>query len=89
MDSGELITFLSSSVEDNKEITIYRTYSELLFDSVLCGFHVCKDIWSPVIREELNCNLEDESKHNRLAVAIYRNTLVDEFVVGHVQMNVK
>ena len=33
MDSRELITFLSSSVEENIEITIERTYTKLPFDS--------------------------------------------------------
>lgn len=52
MDSRELITFLSSSVEENIEITIERTYTKLPFDSfVRSSFHVCKDIWSPLIGE--------------------------------------
>ena len=54
-DSGELSNYLSSSAEDNIEITTDRTYSELSFDSFVGGFHVYKDIWSLLIGEELNC----------------------------------
>lgn len=61
------------------EITIDRTYSELSFDSFLCGFYVFKDIWSPVIGEELNSKLEDENNHDRFTGA---NTCVIYFY-GH------
>lgn len=40
MYNSELITYLSSAVEDNMEFTIDRTYSEVSFDSFLCGFYV-------------------------------------------------
>ena len=86
MYNSELITYLSSSVEDNMEFTIDRTYSEVSFDSFLCGFYVQKDIWTPFIGEELNCKREDQNKHNKFAVTIYQNTLVDEFVVGNVRI---
>ena len=57
------------------EIAIDRRYSELSFDSFLCGFYVFKDIWSPVIREELNSKPE-ESNHDRFTGA---NTCVIYF----------
>lgn len=34
----------------------------------------------------MNCKREDQNKHNTFAVTIYENTLVDEFVVGHVRI---
>lgn len=88
MDSRELITFLSSSVEENIEITIERTYTKLPFDSfVRSSFHVCKDIWSPLIGEELNYKHEDQNKHDNFNLAIYWNALIYEFLVGHVPLN--
>lgn len=58
------------------EIAIDRRYSELSFDSFLCGFYVFKDIWSPVIREELNSKPEDDNNHDRFTEA---NTCVIYF----------
>lgn len=71
MDSSELITSVSSSVEDNMEITIDRTYTQPSFDLILYEFHVYKDIWSSLTGEELNCKHEDQNKHNKFALAIY------------------
>ena len=58
------------------EIAIDRRYSELSFDSFVCGFYVFKDIWSPVIREELNSKPEDDNNHDRFTEA---NTCVIYF----------
>ena len=39
------------------------------------------------IEKELNCKHEDQSKRDKFAATIYRNILVDEFVVGHIPLN--
>ena len=76
-----------SSIEDSMDILIDGRFSEKSFDSFVREFHVYKGIWSPLIGEELNCKKEVENKYDKFAVAIYRNTLVDESVVGHVPLN--
>ena len=45
MISDGLITFLSSSVEDNIKIAMDRTYFELSSGSLARRFHVYKDMW--------------------------------------------
>ena len=64
------------------EITIYRyfvknmarakTYTQYKFEfeSLITGHHVYKDIWTPVIGEELQCYMEDDNPHDRYAIKL-------------------
>ena len=53
----------------------------LRLDSVICGHHIYKDIWTPFTGEILHVEREaHNTAANRFAVAIVK----DETVVGHV-----
>ena len=48
-------------------------------DGMIRGFHVYKEVWEPVIGEELQCSLDDANLHDPFAVAVVKNG----FTVGH------
>ena len=41
-----------------------------VYDSCIRGHHVSKDLWTPVINEELVCAQESGNSHDSYAVAI-------------------
>ena len=50
-------------------------------DSTICGHHVYKEIWTPIIGEELTWAIEDDNNWDPYAVAI----IMVGTVVGHIQ----
>ena len=54
--------------------------AEFETDSSVHGSHVYQDNWTPVIREQLNCEREEENPRDRYAVAIRKSG----DTVGHV-----
>ena len=54
--------------------------NEFVAESVVCGHHVYKDIWTPGLGETLQCLREEENGKDRFAVAVYK----DLSIVGHV-----
>ena len=50
-------------------------------DGMIRGFHIYKNIWEPVIGEELQCSLDDGNLHDPFAVAVVKNG----FTVGHLR----
>ena len=59
---------------ENKAKNVY------CFDSLIRGFHVYKGIWTPVLDELLNTQIEEDNEHDKHAVAVIKN----ETIVGHV-----
>ena len=54
-------------------------------DAVICGYHVCKEIWpNPVDEEELTCECKVGNSHDSLAVAIKKLSDGSNTIVGHV-----
>ena len=41
------------------------------------GYHVYRDIWEAAVDEELVCRPERSNAHDRYAVAVMKNDLVD------------
>ena len=60
--------------------------SEEFNDTYVRGFHVYKDVWRPVIGEELRCQREEDNPRDPYAVAVTksRTGVVGVEVVGHV-----
>ena len=54
--------------------------SILDFNSVICGHHVYKDVWTPFIGEELTVQPDNDNEDDDYAVGV----LKDGAVVGHV-----
>ena len=50
------------------------------FFSCIRGFHIYKDVWEPIVGEELECKIEDNNEHDRHAVAVMK----EDRVVGHI-----
>jgi len=53
-------------------------------DTTIRGHHKYKEIWTPVIGEELTCAIEDGNEWDPYAVAIIKVRTV----VGHVQHHI-
>ena len=49
-------------------------------ESSVCGHHVYKDVWSPVIGDELPAEVEEHNTFDEFAVAVMKSSNV----VGHV-----
>ena len=45
------------------------------FDSAIRGHHIYKEIWSPVVGEELQCKMEHGNIHDIYAVAVTREDM--------------
>ena len=56
----------------------------LHWDSIICGHHVYKDIWTPFIGKLLCVEQETHNVQDRFAVAIVK----DNITVGHVPCEV-
>ena len=54
------------------------------WESVFCGHHVFKDIWSPFVGEILNVQQEVHNAKYRFAVVVVKN----ETIIGHVPREV-
>ena len=63
--------------DDAKTYTQYK----FEFESFITGHHVYKDIWTPVIGEELQCYMEDDNPHDRYAIKLVNK---NNAIVGHV-----
>ena len=50
------------------------------FPSTIRGYHVYKDIWTPILGEGLVCSIEENNREDRHAVAL----LKESEIVGHV-----
>ena len=55
----------------------------MVFEDVITGHHVYKDIWVPIMNEELVCEREPQNSHDQNAIKI----LKDGVIVGHVPRN--
>lgn len=53
-------------------------------ESMMRGYHVCKDIWAATIGEELNCSCEASNASDPFAVAVAKSGIT----VGHVSRKI-
>ena len=62
--------------------------SEEFNDTCVRGFHVYKDVWRPMIGEELRCQREEDNPRYPYVVAVTKSHtgVVGVEVVGHVQV---
>ena len=49
-------------------------------ESTVRGHHVYKSLWTPVMGEELNVQIEDSNIFDEFAVAVFK----DGIIVGHI-----
>ena len=53
-------------------------------DAFVMGHHVYKDIWKPVLGEELDVSMESNNIKDKYAVAVYQKGKSD--VIGHLPL---
>ena len=53
---------------------------QFIFQSVIRGYHVYKDVWEAEIGEELECQIEETNGYDKNAVAVVKNGNI----VGHI-----
>ena len=54
---------------------------EFTIDSVICGYHVYKEIWTPFVGEELTLTQENGNCHDRYAITVEKE---NDMIVGRV-----
>ena len=57
-------------------------------ESCIRIFHIYKDIWSPLVGEQIRCTREDGNPQDRYAVAVVKTTPVSTEIVGHVPRSI-
>ena len=62
----------------------HKPYS-ITFKSFITGHHVYKEVWSPVLDDDLTCLPEPENSHDKYAIKVSKN----ETVVGHVPREIR
>ena len=78
------------SIDQDIEI-IMDNQIEIIFSfhSYVHGFHVYKDVWSPLIDEKgLECFHENEKITYEFAIAVYGNDLSQRIIVGYVPISI-
>ena len=53
-------------------------------ESCIRGFHIYKDMWSPLVGEQIRCIREDDNLRDRYAVAVVKSTPGSTEIVGHI-----
>ena len=53
----------------------HKPYS-ITFKSFITGHHVYKEVWSPVLGEDLTCLPEPENSHDKYAIQVLKNKIV-------------
>ena len=53
-------------------------------ESSVCGHHIYKDVWSPVIGDELLVEVEEHNTFNEFAVAVMKNSSVVSHVTSKI-----
>lgn len=61
---------------------------ELTYESSVRGFHVYKDVWSPILLEVLQTRQEPGNLEDEHAVAIIKESSSVEIIVGHVPRDI-
>ena len=56
------------------------TPCNMVFDDVITGYHVYKDVWDPILYEELVCEREPQNAHDQNAIKLLKGGVI----VGHV-----
>ena len=67
--SAEMATILSNCFE---------------LKSCICGHHICKNIWTPVVDEEMSCRREKGNVSDSYTVAFIKY----DVIVGHVPLQI-
>jgi len=57
---------------------------EFSTDTAIRGYHIYKEIWTPVIGECVQCEIEPENDHDLYAVAMKKQDLDQDRVIDHV-----
>ena len=57
---------------------------EFVTDSMVCGYHIYQDIWTPVVGEHLQCVREENNAEDRYADAVTK----DGVTVGHLSQRI-
>ena len=52
---------------------------EFVMESMVRGYHVYQDVWTPMVGEHLQCAREEDNTEDRYAVAVIK----DNVTVGH------
>ena len=60
-------------------LPLYRSFKQMLW-RVICGHHICKQIWWPLAGEILTMELEDSNNHDKFTVSLLKAAIV----IGHV-----
>ena len=68
--------------------TLHVHAAEFSMDSVICGHHVYRHIWSSVVGEELECRIETGNVHDLYAVSVIKSGSSGNDVVGHIPRNI-
>ena len=56
------------SIDKEIDVVIDNHFTQSCFESYVCGFHVYKTVWSPLIGEEnLKCRHEENNKEDEFA----------------------
>ena len=75
--------------EINISIYIEKDWITCEYNSFARGYHVCMNIWNPLVRETLKCRQEMSNEVGKNVVAIIRSdSWQKETIVGHVPQNI-
>ena len=67
-------------MKKKKMARVIECRKQFIFQSVIRGYHVYKDVWEPEIGEEFECQIEETNGYDKNAVAVVKNANI----IGHI-----
>ena len=59
------------------------TPRNMVFNDVIAGYHVYKDVWDPILKEELVCERESQNAHDQNAIKLLKGRVIGGHVPWH------
>ena len=76
----------------------FETCYQIKFDTVIRGYHLFKRIWTPIMKEKLQCfkdTREEANDYDKYAIGVYRElkteqieTEKERILVGHIPIEI-
>ena len=60
------------------------TEDDLVTDSMVCGYQIYQNMWTPTVGEHLQCIREEYNPEDRYTVAVFK----DGITVGHLPQRI-
>ena len=73
-------------ISQHNPIVSKREIPHVKIQSCIRGFHVYKEVWTPVMKEILTCSRESKNLHDPFAVKVFKSEIIA--IIGYMSRNI-